>query len=209
MNDPRYKPLQENDLVNAAVTELTPIPAGSNPYHHDSLRSGIGLPKGWELMYESGKPGALTELILVNHFTGQRLRLAFEPKHPQLADIIQADKRRDVRYVSGSIYLPDVQGDGSIRWECCDDIDVGDMVSSLYTLWWGEQGLYYVKASLFLDTEAFPKAWMYETVDASFDPNRLYADDVSKLKTVLAEYDLGKGPAAVKGVTVKPIGLND
>jgi len=204
-----YRPLAPTDLVDAEITELSPIPAEGNPYLHDPIRSGLGLPKGWEIMYETSKPGALEELILVNWKSGQRLKIDFTPKHLQLADIIESGKHRDKRAVSGVLYFAEMGDGDQILWKCVDDLDRSGIEEFLYALWWGERGMYFVKATLFVDTTKFPREFLTFSEDPKFDPNRMYPNDVARIQAMLDQYKPGEPPTTANNVTAKPFGLNE
>lgn len=74
------------------VREMSSIPAGANPYNHDSIRMGCDIGQNWQAMFytaqsseEDFKP-SLNELVLINTKTGRRFHLDLT-KANELPDI--------------------------------------------------------------------------------------------------------------------------
>lgn len=69
------------------VRHLAPIPADSNPFHHDSQRMGTPLVRGWIVMHEGfdskENPYNLTHVVLINQRTGQRIMVDMSSIYPQ------------------------------------------------------------------------------------------------------------------------------
>lgn len=63
LEDPR-------DKVIPQLHQIGSIPIGDNPYNHDMVSSGQGLPGGWEIMHRGSD--VLRFLCLVNKNTGER-----------------------------------------------------------------------------------------------------------------------------------------
>lgn len=75
--------LKCTDFVAVTVEEMTPIPADSNPFHHDAWSMGTDLVRGWMVMhdgYNDPHQFPLAGLYLVNQKSGQRIRLKFAPQ---------------------------------------------------------------------------------------------------------------------------------
>jgi hypothetical protein len=75
--------LQCTDFVAVTVEEMTPIPAGSNPYRYDLYSLGTPLVRDWIVMhdgYNDARHAPLTGMYLVNQQSGQRIRLRFTPQ---------------------------------------------------------------------------------------------------------------------------------
>lgn len=72
------------------VRHLAPIPANSNPFHHDSQRMGTDLVRGWMVMHEGfdskENPYNLTHVVLINQRTGQRIMVDMSSIYPQEAE---------------------------------------------------------------------------------------------------------------------------
>jgi hypothetical protein len=73
----REKVLTAEDQVRAECFSMAPVPNGMNAYQIDSVRSGVMLSAGWEIMFEMSKP-VLDEVVLVNQTTGQRILVKLE-----------------------------------------------------------------------------------------------------------------------------------
>lgn len=73
----REKELTSEDQVRAECFSLPPVPNGLNAYQIDTVRSGVMLSAGWEVMFEMSKP-VLDEVVLVNQTTGQRVLVKLE-----------------------------------------------------------------------------------------------------------------------------------
>lgn len=58
------------DKVIPRLHQISSIPAGANPYCHDLISSGQGLPGGWEIMHRGSD--VLKFICLVNKNTGER-----------------------------------------------------------------------------------------------------------------------------------------
>lgn len=71
------KDLEAQDLVKAECFSLPTVPNGLNAYQIDSVRSGVPLSAGWEVMFEMSKP-VLDEIVMVNQTTGQRILVKLE-----------------------------------------------------------------------------------------------------------------------------------
>lgn len=69
------------DRVTVTVSEMPPIPANSNPFHHDASSMGSDLVRGWMVMHEGfdrkDNPMGLQGMYLVNTRSGQRISLKF------------------------------------------------------------------------------------------------------------------------------------
>ncbi len=72
------------------LEEMSPIPAGSNPFVHDHYHMGTTLGSNVLVMHENHKNAPAQYLIIVHKPTGQRLRIIFpefetrEAMHPDL-----------------------------------------------------------------------------------------------------------------------------
>ena len=70
--------------VIATTKELSPIPAGANPFHHDESHMGTELVRGWVAMHQGydrkDDPMALPYIILVNTRSGQRIQVDLTEK---------------------------------------------------------------------------------------------------------------------------------
>ena len=72
LNERNFK---QSDFVDVKVSEMESIPPNSNPYLFDTNNSGMYLINGWEVMFSSSQPAPLKELILINMFSGQQIKL--------------------------------------------------------------------------------------------------------------------------------------
>lgn len=75
----RWAAASKLDFQLPRVEHDFPIPAGENPFFHDSFNMGTPLVRGWLVMHEGydrkEDPQPLHYLILVNTRTGQRIRI--------------------------------------------------------------------------------------------------------------------------------------
>ncbi len=75
--------IKQTDFLHLKVSDMPSIPAGSNPYHHDSFSMGTDLPRGLMLMHSGfSDENGHEDMYLVNTVTGQRLFLEFQAKRP-------------------------------------------------------------------------------------------------------------------------------
>lgn len=58
------------------IKELSPIPAGSNPYRHDLYNMGCGINKDMHAMFSS----CGNYIILIFTKTGRRIHFSFSPE---------------------------------------------------------------------------------------------------------------------------------
>lgn len=90
----RIKP---TDLVNLKVSDMPPIPANSNPFHHDSFSMGTELVRGWMAMHAGfSSNDGLEDMYLVNTTTGQRLFLELTSKTPEYETSVYINEAPDL-----------------------------------------------------------------------------------------------------------------
>jgi hypothetical protein len=69
-------------MTTVTLNDMPSIPAGDNPFWHDSMSMGTNLVRGWMVMHEgfdrADEPLDLHWLVLVNTRTGERWRLTME-----------------------------------------------------------------------------------------------------------------------------------
>lgn len=75
-----YNELSRQDLVKANITDLPRLTPSEEPYAVAGDKNYAALDHGWEVLVSRQMP-PLKQLTLVNHLTGQRLHLEFEPLH--------------------------------------------------------------------------------------------------------------------------------
>lgn len=84
--------LRPDEEVLIKVKPMSSIPAGANPFNHDSGPMGTDLPRGWMIMHEGfdnkDNPLAMRWMYLCNTRTGQRIRLEFIPRVETPRDIV-------------------------------------------------------------------------------------------------------------------------
>jgi len=61
------------------LVPMEPIPAGSNPYHHDLYHMGCDISGNWEAMFDK-HVGDIdpSYIIMINKKTGQRFKMVFK-----------------------------------------------------------------------------------------------------------------------------------
>ncbi|BES79886.1 hypothetical protein [Yersinia phage vB_Yru_GN1] len=62
-------------FVEVVVENMEPIPAGDNPFWHDSFNMGTIINDNWMIMHTGSNQRPLPYMILVNSATGQRINL--------------------------------------------------------------------------------------------------------------------------------------
>lgn len=78
-----FLPFDKDPSKQISVKRMPSIPAGDNPFHHDSISMGTNLVRGWIMMHpgydaatpESGTQHPIGWMYLVNQRTGNRFRL--------------------------------------------------------------------------------------------------------------------------------------
>lgn len=91
----RYQPTGHEEVTPHASI-LPPIPAGDNPFWHDSMSMGTSLVRGWVLMHpgfdSKEDPRAMEWVYLVNTRTGQRIQITLH--HEPTTDMVRAQRNK-------------------------------------------------------------------------------------------------------------------
>lgn len=194
-HNPYFKtPHPTTGEVAAIPSPMTPIPAGDNPFRHDSFNMGSNLVRGWMVMYpgfdNEEKPLSLPYVILVNTRTGQRIRIDMVVADREFWDILDFYPGRDtlVGAKKGLFSLLYNETDRSMTYTNLIPEGEGKLPSEVVVdpeeIYVG-LGKTFVRLSVFLNLEKLQEAWSSQTFYDDFDVD-LYQQH---LREVVAWYN--------------------
>lgn len=173
MNRSRFhKKLVTGERVAMSIGEqLTDIPPGSNPFHHDLFHMGVDISNDYLVMLNSPSPNQY--LILINKTTGQRFQVDFTPEKPTELDILWVEPEKDT--ILGQelfIYKREVDYENdkvTYRGVDGDDIRTREEFDTLWIIMRG----YAIRLGLMNHAEEFKAAWRDDSYAEDFTDEEL------------------------------------